>query len=152
MKKAWIKSMQEEGLQHFRKSTFKIKKLGEGEEMVGVTAKFRAKKKQDGNLEKCKSRWCLRGDQQEERTDNETWCAIENASGTRVFLADAVSVKQRVYMLDFKGAFIQLHKRDRTFTRLPKEWAAWFSGYEHYFGVDLLVLLALYGDVTANKC
>ena len=27
-----------------------------------------------------------------------------------------------------------------------------FPGYEHYFGVDLLVVLALYGDVTANKC
>ena len=42
--------MQEEGLQHFRKVTFKIEKRGEGEEMVGVTAKFRAKQKQDKNL------------------------------------------------------------------------------------------------------
>ena len=62
MKKSWIKSMQEEGLQHFRKGTFKIEKRGEGEEMIGVTEKFRAKQKQDENLEKCKSCWCLRGD------------------------------------------------------------------------------------------
>ena len=121
MKKAWIKSMQEEGLQHFRKGTFKIEKRGESEEMVGVTAKFRAKQKQDGNLEKCKLRWCLRGDQQEERTDNETWCATKNACETCVFLDGAVSVKQIVYILDFKGAFPQSQKRDRTFTRLPKE-------------------------------
>ena len=42
--------MQEERLQYFRKGTFKIEKRGEGEEMVGVTAKFRTKQKQDGNL------------------------------------------------------------------------------------------------------
>ena len=150
--KCWIKAAKDEMRTQVRMGTFSIEPRPAGAEMVGVTLKMRAKQKADGFLDKLKARLCLRGDQQEERSDLDTWVAIGNCRGTRHFLASAADKKCRVHQLDFQGAFLQSYTRDLTYTRLPAEWAKWMPEYAEYFGVDLRVVKALYGDVTANKC
>ena len=65
-----------------RMGTFNIETRPAGAEMVGGTLKMRAKQKADGFLDKLKARLCLQGDQQEERSDLDTWVAIGNCRGT----------------------------------------------------------------------
>ena len=106
LQKCWRKAILDEVRTQVRLETFAIEPRPHGAEMVDVTVKFRAKQKADGFLDKLKARMCLRGDQQEERLDLDTWIAIENCRGARVFLASAADKKCRVYQLDFQGAFL----------------------------------------------
>lgn len=70
---------------------------------------MRVKAQANGKLEKAKVRVCLRGDQQEERADESTWCLIAGHRAKRKICANAVRNRARLYQLDFIGAFLQSH-------------------------------------------
>ena len=85
------------------------------------TTKFRTKLKADGTVEKLKSRICLRGDQQAQTGDWDTWCKIGGFSAVKIFLALAAQHKCKVYQLDYIGAFLQAPAQSRVITTLPAE-------------------------------
>ena len=78
-------------------STFSKEEPGPDDIVIPVTAKFRTKIRADGMIDKLKTRVCLRGDQQGELTDWETWCPIGSFKELRPFTAMAAHIKARIY-------------------------------------------------------
>ena len=109
------------------------------------------KLKADGTVEKLKVRICLRGDKQEKNEDEDTWCSIGGFDAVKKFLALAAHHKCRVYQLDYIGAFLQAIARGRVITMLPTEWKEFFPDLAEYFGVPLLLLKSLYGQIQSSK-
>ena len=152
LRKFWISSFKEEWGTLKRMNTFKHATKPEHAPLVPVTVKCRVKLQSNGMIDKLKTRICLRGDMQDEKTDFDTWCAIGNFRGLRKFAASASSKRVRIYQLDFIGAFLQSHTQHETYVILPPEWAELIPEDIEWFGRPLLLVKALYGDVTANKC
>ena len=152
LKKHWKVSFKKELSIIIDKGTFRKEEKPDEEPVIPVTAKFRNKLKSDGSVDKLKSRICLRGDKQAELTDYDTWCPIGSFRELRKFLAFATSIKQRIYQLDFVGAFLQSPTQHVTYTILPMEWADLVPEYAEWLGIPLRLVKALYGDTTANKC
>ena len=152
LKKVWTKSFIDEIKLHMKMGTFKIDNKPEDTEIVPVTVKFRTKLQSNGKVDKLKTRMCLRGDKQKELADFDTWCAIASFRPLRKFLASAAGKRQRIYQLDFIGAFLQSYTQHTTFTIMPAEWKELMPQYSEWFGTPLRLVKALYGDTTANKC
>ena len=62
MKKVWAKSFHDKFKLHMKMGTFRIEDKPDDAEIVPVTVKFRAKLQSKGNVDKLKTRMCLRGD------------------------------------------------------------------------------------------
>ena len=70
----WLKSFHKElKLLIITMKCFAIEQPNKDDPLIPVTAKFRTKIKSDGTIDKLKTRVCLRGDQQAEMTDFDTW-------------------------------------------------------------------------------
>ena len=123
----------------------------EDDPIIPVTAKFRTKIKSDGTIEKLKARVCLRGDQQAEMMDFETWCPVGNFRGLRIFLCFAARLKCRIYQLDFVGAFLQAKAKNRVFTILPAEWKEFYPDLAEWFGTPLRLLKSIYGSTDSMR-
>ena len=83
---AWLKSFHKElKLLIVTMKCFAIEQPNDDDPLIPVTAKFRTKIKSDGTIDKLKTRVCLRGDQQAEMTDFDTWCAIGTFRDLRLF-------------------------------------------------------------------
>ena len=131
---------------------FSIEEKPPGEPIIPVTAKFRVKLKSNGSVEKLMTRIYLRRDKQQELTDWNTWCLISGFRELRKFLAYNASMNQRIYQLDFIGAFLQSKTQHLTYTMLPQEWDELVPEHSEWFGKPLRLVKALYGDTTAKKC
>ena len=152
LKKVWIDALRQEINTLLKETTFIQEPKPDDQPIIAVTAKMRVKAQANGKLEKAKVRVCLRGDQQEERADESTWCPIAGHRAKRKICANATRNRARLYQLDFIGAFLQSHTQRLTYTMLPKEWAELLPEFAQWCGVPLRLNKALYGDVTANKC
>ena len=148
----WARSFKTELNTLLNMKTFALDEKPAGEPIIPVTAKFRAKLKSNGSVKKLKTRICLRENKQQELTEWDTWCLIDGFRELRKFLAYNASVKQRIYQLDFIGAFLQSQTQHLTYTMLPQEWAELVPEHSEWFGKPLKLVKALYGDTTANKC
>ena len=93
----------------------------------------------------------MRGDLQAELTDFDTWCPMAGYSELKLFVAFAVFKKCRIYQIDFIGAFLHALARNRTFTKLPKEWKELFPDLSEWFDVPLLLLKSVYGSVDGPR-
>ena len=93
----------------------------------------------------------MRGDLQAELTDFDTWCAMAGYSELKLFVAFAVFKKCRIYQIDFIRAFLHALARNRTFTKLPKEWKELFPDLSEWFDVPLLLLKSVYGSVNGPR-
>ena len=148
----WIRSMLRElKLLIKEKICFKKELPGPDDPIIPVTAKFRAKIKSDGTIDKLKARICLRGDKQAEMADFDTWSPIASFKELKLFLAYAVWKKCRIYQLDFIGAFLHAIARNRVFTILPNEWRELFPELADWFGVPLRLLKSIYGSVDSSR-
>ena len=151
-RKPWLNALYKElKLLTITMKCFKKAQPSENDPIIPVTAKFRTKIKSDGTVEKLKARVCLRGDQQAELTDFDTWCAIANFKDLRFFLAFAAYYECRIYQLDFIGAFLQAIAKNRVFTTLPSEWKELFPDLSEWFGVTLLLLKSIYGSTDSAR-
>ena len=72
-------------------------------------------------------------------------------SELKLFVAFAVFKKCRIYQIDFIGAFLHPLARNRTFTKLPKEWKELFPDLSEWFDVPLLLLKSAYGSVDGPR-
>ena len=133
LRKHWAKSFKAELNTLLRMKTFAIEEKPHDEPVISVTAKFRVKLQSNGKVEKLKTRICLRGDKQQELTDWDTWCPIAVFRELRKFLAFNASMKQRIYQLDFIGAFLQSKTQHLTYTILPEEWAELVPEHAEWF-------------------
>ena len=147
----WIDSFRKELKILLKMETFAVEEPNKTNVIISVTVKFRVKLRADGNIDKLKSRVCLRGDQQGELVDWDTWCPIAGFRALRIFLAFASQSKCRVYQLDFIGASLQPSARNRTFTTLPADWARFFPEMATWFGKPLRLKKSLYGAVDASR-
>ena len=152
LQKFWLASLRVELVLLIKQmNTFKKETPGPHDPIIPTTTKFRTKLKADGTVDKLKTRCCLRGDQQAQYSDYDTWCPIASFRELRLFLAWAARKKCRVYQLDFIGAFLQAKARNRVFTMLPAEWKEFFPDLAEWFGVPLLLLKSLYGQTDSSK-
>ena len=90
LKKVWIDALRQEINTLLKETTFIQEPKPDDEPIIPVTAKMRVKAQANGKLEKAKVRVCLRGDQQEERADESTWCPIAGHRAKRKICANAV--------------------------------------------------------------
>ena len=150
--KHWIQALKKElELLILKMCTFSQQEPNHNDIVIPVTAKCRTKLQSDGTIDKLKLRVCLRGDQQGELVDWDTWCPIAGFRELKLFLQLAARLMCRIWQLDFIGAFLQAQARNRVFTTLPKDWAKWFPHLSEWFGKPLLLLKSLYGSVDASK-
>ncbi len=150
LKRHWISSLKEEVNTLFKMQTFEIVTLETDDVITPTTTKFRTKLKSTGEIEKLKTRVCLRGDLQE-RGQWDTWCPIAGFRALRIFLAIAARQRCRVFQLDFVGAFLQSYAVDRTITTLPQEWKQFFPDLAKWFGTPLLCRKSPHGGQCCNK-
>ena len=64
-------------------------------------------------------------------------------SELKLFLAFVMFKKCCIYHIDFIGAFLHALARNRTFTKLPKEWKELLPDLSEWFDVPLLLLKSL---------
>ena len=152
LKSHWIKSWKAELGTIIKMGTFAPVDGPIDDPIIPVTMKMRIKLKSDGSIDKLKARCCLRGDYQQDLYDWDTWCAIAGFPELKRFLAYNVGQKCRIFQLDFVGAFLQSPTQHETYTILPKEWAEVMPEFAEYMGKPMMLVKALYGDITANKC
>ena len=69
----------------------------------------------------------------------------------KYFLADATKHKERVYQLDFIGAFLQEKVKNRVFLKLDSRYVDYFQEYSNNFGRALISLTYMYGMTNPVK-
>ena len=154
IKSLWIKSFVQELKELIKKGTVVHETPTPQDAIIPVTAKYRAKLKADGQVDKLKTRIALRGDMMRETMFTpDTWCLIAGFRALRLFLAFAVEYRQRIYQLDYVAAFLQADVIGRKFTTFPEDWKILLSDYpelHRWLGVPLRLMKSLYGDRVAN--
>lgn len=78
---------------------------------------YKVKYKDDGKVDRLKSRLVVDGSQQKVGVDyKETFAPVVKYKSVRIFLAICSVFKMYIHQLDVKNAFIYMHHWTRTFT------------------------------------
>jgi hypothetical protein len=116
--------------------------------VVPSTWACRRKRFPDGRVKKCRSRFCVRGDLEDEMDPWETYAPVVSASTVRLVLIMSLVFGLTTWCMDFTNAFVhaQLPKEDYYYIELPK-------GYATKDGSDCVLRLkrALYGSRGSPK-
>ena len=116
--------------------------------VVPSTWACRRKRYPDGRVKKCRSRFCVRGDLEDDMDPWETYAPVVSSSTVRLVLIMCMVFGLTTWCMDFTNAFVhaELKKEDYYFIELPK-------GYETEDGSDSVLMLkrALYGSRKSPK-
>ena len=102
----WVEAMQDELLQFKKQQVWELCPLPYKKLPIGTRWVFRNKSDETGTIIKNKARLVVQGFSQEEGIDyDETFAPVARLEAIRLFLANVVSHKMKVYQMDVKKFF-----------------------------------------------
>jgi len=148
-KKLWLEGMSEEISQLEAMDCWDVIPRSEAtKRVVPSTWACRRKRYPDGRVKKCRSRFCVRGDLEDDMDPWETYAPVVSSSTVRLVLIMCAVFGLTTWCMDFTNAFVhaELKKEDYFFIELPK-------GYDTKDGSDSVLRLkrALYGSRKSPK-
>ena len=104
---SWQSSMREEYLSHIENETWSLVAKPEDKKILSMRWVFKVKTDEDGNVEKFKSRLCVKGCAQKFGVDyEETFAPVIRYSGIRFLLAIAIERELVAHHIDIKTAYL----------------------------------------------
>ena len=92
-----------------------------GKKVLPVTWAFKRKLFPDGHLQKCKARFCVRGDMQIEGVDYfETYAPVVQWSTVRALLIMSLVLGLETVQIDFSNAFCQADIEEEIYVEMPR--------------------------------
>ena len=148
MKEQWMESMNKEIEELEKKEVWEIVPIQVAldlfEQVVPSTWTLRYKRYPDGSIKKCKARFCMRGDLQ---NDTETvYSPVVAFSTVRLFLTLSLVLGWETCTIDFSNAFVQAKLQSPVYLHLPRGFMSPIKGK-----CCLKLKRSLYGSCYAPK-
>ena len=151
IRKPWLKATLKKINNIINNQTFLIEDQNEGEPVTPCMNVYKAKIQSYGSLDKLKLRIVVRGDLQNKEMVGDTWSPTFSMSTLKYFLSESAKHKERIYQLDFIGAFLQAKVKNRVFVMLDMRYADYFPECEQHFGGALKLFKSMYGMTNSGK-
>lgn len=118
--KKWVQAMNEELEALEANKTWVITNLPPGKKAIGCKWLYKIKYKQDGSIERYKSRLVVLGNKQQAGIDfEETFAPVAKLTIVRSLLAIAFVYKWRIDQMDVKNAFLHGDLQETVYMKLP---------------------------------
>ena len=108
----WMEAAAKEILSLEKNGTWREVEISEARTWV-----FRRKRSPDGEITKCKARYCVRGDLEE--GEPETYAPVVAWSSVWLFLVLSTTLGWETCSIDFSSAFVQAHLADPVWIHMP---------------------------------
>ncbi|CAI7872519.1 unnamed protein product [Closterium sp. NIES-53] len=118
----WSEAMHKELKALQERNTWKVVPVGVARNKTILTGKwvFRVKTKADGTIDKFKSRWVVRGfDQEQGRDFTETFAPVSRHTSLQILLAIAAMNRKKLRQIDVANAFLYAPVDAEIFVELP---------------------------------
>lgn len=147
MKDEWKVAMKDEIAAIEKNKTWRLVRLPEGKNVIGVKWVYKTKVGPEGEILKHKARLVVRGYTQEQGVDfDETFSPVARFETIRTLLAIAAHLKLTVYQFDVKSAFLNGELKEDVYIEQPKGFEV-HGKKEHVYKLDK----ALYGLKQAPR-
>ena len=153
VRNAWLRGYRKEFKNLVDHDTFDLNAIPEpSDTILPILDDLRVKILPDGNLDKLKARFCVRGDIQKRLMPLlNSWAPTATHRALKSFIAVAASLGEDLWLLDFVGAFLQAPMRSRVFVKLLAVFSELFPEFKQYCGRPLLLNKSMYGQCVSGQ-
>lgn len=119
---SWKHSMQQEYLSQLQNNTWTLVKKPEDKKILSMKWVFRLKTDEDGNVERFKSRLCVKGCAQKFGVDyEETFAPVIKYFGIRLMLAMALNGNLEAHHVDIETAYLNSDVDEEIYVHQPEQ-------------------------------